>query len=55
MAAGFGALEAPAIAQRSRDYGADPWPLGPAAYDAFMREEVAKWAPVVRASGAQVD
>ena len=49
------ALEDPAIAQRIRDYGAEPWPLGPAAYDAFMREEVAKWAPVVRASGAQID
>lgn len=49
------ALEDPAIARRIRDYGAEPWPLGPAAYDAFMREEVAKWAPVVRASGAQID
>lgn len=49
------ALEDPAIAQRIRDYGAEPWPLGPAAYDAFMRDEVTKWAPVVRASGAQID
>ncbi len=49
------ALNDPAIAQRLRDYGAEPWPLGPVAYDAFMRDEVAKWAPVVRASGAQVD
>ncbi|MBR0673688.1 Bug family tripartite tricarboxylate transporter substrate binding protein [Neoroseomonas soli] len=49
------ALEDPAIAQRIRDYGAEPWPLGPAAYDDFMRAEVAKWAPVVRASGAQID
>jgi len=49
------ALNDPGIAQRLRDYGAEPWPLGPAAYDAFMRDEVAKWAPVVRASGAQVD
>ena len=47
--------EADRIAQRLRDYGAEPWPLGPAAYDAFMRDEVAKWAPVVRASGAQID
>ncbi|MBR0683987.1 tripartite tricarboxylate transporter substrate binding protein [Roseomonas eburnea] len=49
------ALEDPGIAQRIREYGAEPWPLGPAAFDAFMREEVAKWAPVVRASGAQID
>ena len=49
------ALNDPGIAQRLRDYGAEPWPIGPAAYDAFMRDEVAKWAPVVRASGAQID
>lgn len=49
------ALNDPGIAQRLRDYGAEPWPLGPDAYDAFMRAEVATWAPVVRASGAQVD
>lgn len=49
------ALADPAIAQRFRDYGTDPWPLDARAYDAFMREEVAKWAPVVRASGASAD
>ncbi|MEO3475604.1 tripartite tricarboxylate transporter substrate binding protein [Roseomonas sp. CAU 1739] len=49
------ALNDPGIAQRLRDYGAEPWPAGPAAFDTFMREEVAKWAPVVRASGAQID
>ena len=49
------ALGDPAVAQRIRDFGAEPWPLGPAAYDGFMRDEVAKWAPVVRASGAQID
>jgi tripartite-type tricarboxylate transporter receptor subunit TctC len=50
-----GALNDPGIAQRLRDYGAEPWPLGPVEFDAFMRNEVAKWAPVVRASGAQID
>jgi tripartite-type tricarboxylate transporter receptor subunit TctC len=49
------ALEDPAIAQRYRDFGADPAPLTSAPYDAFMRAEVAKWAPVVRASGASVE
>jgi len=49
------ALADPAIAARLRDYGAEPWPLGPAEYDAFMRGEVARWAPIVRASGASVD
>jgi tripartite-type tricarboxylate transporter receptor subunit TctC len=49
------ALADPGLAQRYRDFGAEPQPLGPAAYDAYMRSEVAKWAPVVRASGASVD
>jgi tripartite-type tricarboxylate transporter receptor subunit TctC len=49
------ALRDPPLAQRMRDYGAEPAPLGPAEYDAFMQAEVAKWAPVVRASGASVD
>jgi tripartite-type tricarboxylate transporter receptor subunit TctC len=49
------ALRDPALAQRYREFGAEPAPLGPAEYDAFMRAEVAKWAPVVRASGASVD
>lgn len=51
----IGCLEDPAIAQRFRDYGAEPWPLGPTDYDAFMRAEVAKWAPIVAASGASAD
>ena len=49
------ALEDPQIAARVREYGAEPAPLGPAAYDAFMAAEQAKWAPVVRASGVTVD
>jgi tripartite-type tricarboxylate transporter receptor subunit TctC len=49
------ALNDPGLAQRYRDFGAEPKPLGPDAYDAFMRGEVAKWAPVVRASGASID
>lgn len=49
------ALNDPAVAQRIRDFGAEPAPLGPAEYDAFMRQEVATWAPVVRASGVTVD
>ena len=49
------ALEDPTIAQRFRDFGAEPWPLDGAAYDAFMRQQVEVWAPVVRASGATAD
>ena len=49
------ALNDPAIARRVRDYGAEPWPIGPAQYDAFMRREVESWAPIARASGAMVE
>jgi tripartite-type tricarboxylate transporter receptor subunit TctC len=49
------ALRDPALVTRYREFGAEPTPLGPAEYDSFMRGEVAKWAPVVRASGASVD
>ncbi len=49
------ALNDPLVAQRFRDYGAEPAPLGAAAYDAFMLREKEIWAPVVRASGVTVD
>ncbi|HEX2887705.1 tripartite tricarboxylate transporter substrate binding protein [Vineibacter terrae] len=49
------ALGDPEIIKRIRDVGAEPAPLGPEAYDAFIRAEVAKWQPVVRASGAMVE
>ena len=49
------ALQDPAIIQKTRDFGAEPMPLLPAAYDAFMAAEVTKWAPVVAAAGATVD
>ena len=43
------------IAQRIRDFGAEPDPMGAADYDAFMKQQVAVWAPVVQASGASID
>ena len=49
------ALGDPAVVQRFRDYGAEPAPLGPAAYDAFMLREKELWAPIVRAAGVTVD
>ncbi|WP_158291848.1 Bug family tripartite tricarboxylate transporter substrate binding protein [Paracraurococcus ruber] len=49
------ALRDPGIHARLAEIGAEPWPLGTAAYNAFMRAEVARWAPVVAASGATVD
>ena len=35
--------------------GVEQRPMGPDAMDAFARTEVAKWAALVRQSGAQVD
>jgi tripartite-type tricarboxylate transporter receptor subunit TctC len=49
------ALADPGIAARIREFGAEPAPLPAAAYDDFMRQQVAAWAPVVRASGASID
>jgi tripartite-type tricarboxylate transporter receptor subunit TctC len=49
------ALKDPNIIQKTRDFGAEPAPLAPDEYNAFMRSEVAKWAPVVQAAGATVD
>jgi len=51
----------PAVRARLADLGADPPNLtpdggtSPAAFEAFIREEIAKWAEVVRASGARID
>ena len=49
------AMADPAIAQRFREVGAEPWPLGTEEYRAFMREEAARWAKVAQAAGATVD
>ncbi|TWT05972.1 tripartite tricarboxylate transporter substrate binding protein [Reyranella sp. CPCC 100927] len=49
------ALGEPDIIKRIRDVSAEPAPLGPQAYDAFIRAEVEKWKPVVQASGAMVE
>jgi tripartite-type tricarboxylate transporter receptor subunit TctC len=49
------AVADPGIVARLAEIGAEPWPLGTAEYNAFMRAEVARWAPVVQASGATVD
>jgi len=49
------ALQEQSIVQRIRDFGAEAWPLGPSDYDRFMRREVDTWAPIVQASGVQID
>jgi tripartite-type tricarboxylate transporter receptor subunit TctC len=48
-------LRDPAVIARQREIGSEPRPLGPAAFDAFIREENEKWREVVRVSGAKLD
>jgi len=45
----------PAMIARQREIGAEPRPLGPAAFEAFIRAESDKWREVVRISGARLD
>ena len=50
------ALEDPTVLKRLQDAGVDPTPGStPEKLGAFMRAELAKWAPIIKASGAQVD
>ena len=49
------ALADPAVVTRLRDFGAEPWPAGPADYQAFMIAEETRWGPVVRAAGASAN
>ncbi|MCS6932940.1 MAG: tripartite tricarboxylate transporter substrate binding protein [Acetobacteraceae bacterium] len=48
-------LAEPGIAQRLEELGSATRPLTRAQFAAFVAEEVARWAPIVRASGAQPD
>jgi tripartite-type tricarboxylate transporter receptor subunit TctC len=49
------AMDDPQIAARFREVGAEPWPLGTDAYNAFIRAEQARWAEVARVAGATVE
>ncbi|WP_424812243.1 Bug family tripartite tricarboxylate transporter substrate binding protein [Roseococcus sp. YIM B11640] len=49
------ALADPAVVQRLHQFGADPWPLNPADYQAFMLGEERKWGPVVQAAGVSTN
>ena len=48
-------LAQPALRDRFAELGGTVGALGPDGYTEFVRAEVARWAPVVVASGAQVD
>ena len=50
------ALEDPTILKRLQDVGVDPTPGStPEKLTAFIKAELAKWAPIIKASGAHVD
>lgn len=49
------ALADPEVVARIRAMEAEPAPLGPEQYAAFIQAEYDKWAPVVKASGAVVE
>jgi tripartite-type tricarboxylate transporter receptor subunit TctC len=50
-AAALKALADPAIHEKLRTLGAEPMPMQPAAFDAFLRDETARMAQVVKAAG----
>jgi tripartite-type tricarboxylate transporter receptor subunit TctC len=49
------ALAAPEVLERMRAIGFEPQPTTPQAFAALIESEIAKWAKVVRASGAKPD
>jgi len=49
------ALQLPDVLERLRPEGIEPGDLDPQQFTAFVASELKRWAPVVRASGAQAD
>jgi tripartite-type tricarboxylate transporter receptor subunit TctC len=50
------AMEDPTVFKRLQEVGIDPTPgRGPKQTAEFMKAELAKWAPIIKASGAQVN
>jgi tripartite-type tricarboxylate transporter receptor subunit TctC len=49
------ALEQPDVRERLKPEGIVPSPMSAREFTAFVAEELARWAPVVRASGAKND
>jgi tripartite-type tricarboxylate transporter receptor subunit TctC len=49
------ALETPEVRERLLAQGAEPMPGSPQVFASFMRDEMAKWAPVVKQAGVKLD
>src|SRR4051812_31195256 len=50
-----GAIAAPDLAERLTALGAEPSLKSPAAFSQYVRDEIMKWAKIVRESGARLD
>ena len=48
-------FEAPEMRERLDALGAVPWNLGPEQLLATIKEDVARWTPIVKATGAKID
>ena len=50
------AMDDPAVIKRLQEVGIDPTPgRGPKEAADFIKAELAKWAPIIKASGASID
>jgi tripartite-type tricarboxylate transporter receptor subunit TctC len=48
-------VTSPAVKEQWAKQGAEPMVMTPSQFDAYLREDIRKWAEVVRVSGAKVD
>jgi tripartite-type tricarboxylate transporter receptor subunit TctC len=46
-------MQSPEMAQRMKNLGAEPMPMTPEQFDAYIREEIALNAKLVKAAGIQ--
>jgi tripartite-type tricarboxylate transporter receptor subunit TctC len=49
------ALATPELREKFMNGGSKPTPMLPDQFAAFIREDTARWAPVIRASGAKIE
>jgi tripartite-type tricarboxylate transporter receptor subunit TctC len=48
-------LANPEVRERLKTEGGDPMPMEPAAFDAFIASEIARWSRVIRETGAKLE